>query len=239
MKTTRLAETEIAHRFSTEKPFSAHLTKWEDAELRDKYDHNCFSYSSQPSRAEFDAARAYQLQRGDAFIKLEGDVPLTDAFGLEESVTLTMVLRGDSSGWKCNPSLTFRRPSLAELETLELRHFGAAYGEDFCRRNIRRLYSVLDYCGAYLDGRLVGACHSAAAAGCTCIDGLIVDEAFRNRRIATSLLFHIVKKAGGTLVFLHADALDTPKDLYEKLGFTVEDRLYEYLCTDLSKDSNR
>ncbi|MBR3552424.1 MAG: GNAT family N-acetyltransferase [Clostridia bacterium] len=89
-----------------------------------------------------------------------------------------------------------------------------------------------------MDGQLVGACYSAAAAGCTCVDGLIVDEAFRNRRVATSLLSHVTEQAKGSLVFLHADAQDTPKDLYEKLGFTVADRLYEYLCTDLSKYSD-
>ncbi len=231
---TRRAETQIARLFSTEKPFSGHLTKREDAALPDKYDHNCFVYSAQPSSDELRRALAYQRARGDMFLKLEGDAPLWDAFGMEESVTLTMALTGDSSSWMRNPAVAFHKPALTDLETLEVQNFGAVYGEDFCRRNIRRLYAVLDYHGAYLDGQLVGACYSAQAAGCTCIDGLIVAPQFRHRRVATSLLAQIAADAAGTLVFLHADAADMPKTMYEHLGFQTVDRLYEYLCVDFS-----
>ena len=61
---------------------SEHLTKREDSELRDKYDHNAFCYYSQPSADEVRAALAYQKERGDTFLKLEGYEPLADAFGM-------------------------------------------------------------------------------------------------------------------------------------------------------------
>ena len=63
--------------------FSEHLTKREDNELRDKYDHNAFCYSGQPSEDEVRAALAYQKERGDTFLKLEGYEPLANAFGME------------------------------------------------------------------------------------------------------------------------------------------------------------
>ena len=232
---TRAAEREIALLFSKETPFSAHLCKWEDPLLPDKYDQNCFCYTGQPDKAELAAAKAYQKERGLGFLKLEGDEPLETGFGLEKSVTLTMTLGGSCDGWKHNPAVTIRKPTLPELEALEVRNFGESYGEDFCRRNIRRMYEKLSYHGAYLGGVLAGACFSFSKDGCTCIDGLVVDERFRRRYAATTLLRFVAAAHKGELVFLHADEDDIPKDMYEKLGFQVTDRLYEYLCTDFSK----
>ena len=117
---------------------------------------------------------------------------------------------------------------LAELEDIELRHFGPLYGEDFSRRNIRRLYDKLRYHGAYLNGKLVGAGYSFSDSGFTCIDGLIVDKAYRKRYIATSLIKHIREHCPDTILFLHADDDDSPKEMYLKLGFEISDRLYEY-----------
>ena len=42
-------------------------------------------------------------------------------------------------------------------------------------------------------------------------------------------------KAEGNTLYLHADPEDTPKDLYARMGFETVDRVYEYLCTDLSR----
>lgn len=236
---TRLAEEKMARLFAESRSFSASLVKWEDQALPDKYDHNCFEYKSQPTPAEFGQALAYQRQSGAGFIKLEGDFPLSHSFGLTEGVTLTMAWQGDKSCWRLNDELTFRRPTLAQLEEIELKHFGSVYGEDFCRRNTRRLYEKLTYHGAYLDGRLAGACYSftlrdtAGKAAITCLDGLIVDEGRRHKYIATSLLARVIDELEPELLFLHADADDTPRDIYSRLGFDIVDRLYEYSCTDL------
>ena len=232
---TRAAEEKLARVFSERRPFSEHLSRWTDDELRDKYDHNAFEYRGQPTREEFRRAVDHQKARGDGFIKLEGDVPLQDAFGLEGGVTLTMVLSADPAGrkWKTNPDLRYARPSLDELECFEVKHYGPVYGENFTRRNIRREYEKLEYHGAYLDGVLVGACYTFSSDGMTCIDGLTVDESYRRRYIATSLLAHLAERYADDTLFLHADADDTPKDMYLKMGFETADRLYEYLSTDL------
>lgn len=229
---TRRTERELALLFSQETSFSAHLRKWEDPLLPDKYDQNCFCYTGQPDEAELAAALQYQKDRGDCFLKLEGDAPLQRHGGLEESVTLTMTLFGNSDGWKQNPAVTVRKPILPELEELEVRAFSNSYGEDFCRRNIRRMFEKLPYHGAYLGDTLAGACFSFTKDDCTCIDGLVVDERFRRQYVATTLLRELAKQNEGKLFFLHADADDTPRQLYEKLGFCVTDTLYEYLCTD-------
>ena len=230
---TRAAERAQALLFSSERPFSAHLTKWEDPLLPDKYDHNCFFCSGQPEKEEFAAALAYQRDRGAPFLKLESDAPLQNSFGLEESVTLTMTLRSACDGWRQNPRVTFGTPTLPEAEALEVRHYGPVYGEDFTRCNLRRLFGALTYHGAYLDGRLAGMCYTFEHEGCVCLDGLLTDETCRGQGVATTLLRRLAKQNEGKLLFLHADADDTPRRMYEKLGFCETDKLYEYLCTEL------
>ena len=234
---TRKNEEQLMHLFSERKAFSEHLLKWEDPLLPDKYDQNFFEYTGQPKKEEFAKAVQYQKDIGAGFIKLEGDDPLADSFGLEAGVTLTMVLSDDKVDWTTNPALTFATPSVEELEDLEVRHFGALYGEDFTRRNIRRQYGKLRYHGAFLEGKLVGACYSFSNEGVTCIDGLITDADFRKRYVATSLLAHVKGSYPNTTLFLHADEDDTPKEMYKKMGFEIFDRLYEYLCTDLNSIS--
>lgn len=64
-----------------------------------------------------------------------------------------------------------------------------------------------------------------------------MDEDFRHRHIATTLLKHAVNEAAGNVVFLHADEDDTPREMYEKLGFREVDRLYEYLSTDIGSQT--
>lgn len=229
---TRRTERQLALLFASEHPFSAHLTKWEDPLLPDKYDHNCFFCTGQPTKEEFAAALRYQRERGAAFLKLESDAPLRDCFGLEQSITLTMTLQASCDGWKQNPDVTVGTPTLPEAEALEVRHYAAVYGESFTRRNLRRLFEKLNYHGAYLDGILVGICYTFEHDGCVCLDGLLTDEAYRGRHVATTLLRHLAKQNGDKLFFLHADADDTPRQMYETRGFRVTDSLFEYLCTD-------
>ena len=236
---TRKTDEKFYRLFSTFHAFSEHLTKREDNELRDKYDHNAFCYSGQPTEDELRAALAYQKARGDAFLKLEGYEPLANAFGMECEETVTMVLpKGtDISGWKANPEVSIRTPDFDQLEQHELKYYGPLYGEDFTVRNNRHLREKLTYLGAYLGGKMAGDCYIFASDGYVCMDSLLIDEAFRHQYIATTLVKHIAEKAQerGAVLYLHADPEDTPKDMYAKMGFQAVDKLYEYLCTDFSK----
>ena len=231
---TREAEHRMARMFSSERPFSAHLIKWEDPLLPDKYDFNCFFCTGQPETEELAAALRYQKETGATFLKLESDAPLQNSFGLEQSVTLTMALLSPCNSWKRNPFVMFGTPTLAQAEELDVRHYGAAYGEDFTRRNIRRMYRTLHYHGAFLNGALACMCYTFESGGCVCLDGLLTDEACRGQGVATTLLGQIAGQNEGKLLFLHADADDTPRQMYEKLGFCAVDTLYEYLCPDLA-----
>ena len=230
----RRTEEHMAMLFSVRRSFSGHMMRWTDNELPDKYDHNGFSYTGQPSEEEFRRALAFQAERGDSFIKLEGDEPLEQDFGLERNVTDTMVLEGDPRTWKKNGALVFAPPDPGQLEELDVRHYASIYGESFTRRNIRRLYKKLPYMGAFLGNVLVGACYYCTLDRCTCIDGLLVDRKYRYQKIATSLLHHVIEQENSRIVFLHADDDDTPKEMYQRLGFRISDRLYEYLGTDIS-----
>ena len=110
MNPTRKTDESFYRLFSASHTVSEHLTKREDSELRDKYDHNAFCYYSQPSADEVRAALAYQKERGDTFLKLEGYEPLADAFGMECEETLTMVLppETDIRSWKTNPDVSIK-----------------------------------------------------------------------------------------------------------------------------------
>lgn len=238
---TRMIDERFTALFSTSRAFSEHLTKREDDQLRDKYDHNSFFYSGQPSKEEVQAAVAYQKKRGDTFLKLEGYAPLDDAFGIEGDGTLTMVLSdaADISSWKTNPeSLVKAIPAsdFDQLEQFELNYYGPLYGEDFTVRNNRHLREKVPYLGAYRNGKLVGCCYVYASGGYVCMDSLLVREEARHQYIATTLLKHIAEQArkDGDILYLHADPDDTPKDMYARMGFQVTDKVYEYVCTNFA-----
>ena len=236
---TRTTDQAFSALFSFSRPFSEHLTKREDDQLRDKYDHNSFFYEGQPSVEEVRQALAYQKARRDAFLKLEGYTPLEQSFGMEGEETLTMLLpeNADPSAWKTNPAVSIEAPDFDQLEQNELKYYGPLYGEDFTLRNNRRLREKLTYHGAYLDGKLAGSCYTWSAGGYTCLDGLLVDSDFRHQYVASTLLKALAEQAKreGKILYLHADPEDTPKDMYAKMGFSVVDRVYEYLCTDFTR----
>lgn len=236
MISTRQADQAYYELFSVSRPFSEHLTKREDNQLRDKYDHNSFFYHGQPTLEEVRRALEYQKARGDGFFKLEGYVPLEHSFGMEQDITLTMVLSDPAAAdrWRSNPDVRIQKPDYAQLEQLELRYYGPLYGDDFTVRNNRRLREKLAYHGAYLGERLVGCCYTCEAGEWVCMDSLLVADDSRRQYVATTLMKSIAAAAhqAGRTLYLHADQDDTPKDMYARMGFVSTDRSYEYTCTD-------
>ena len=69
---TRIVEEKMAKLFSEKKKFSEHLFKWEDDSLPDKYGHNSFEYTGQPTWEEFQKALDYQRSRGERSGEKEG-----------------------------------------------------------------------------------------------------------------------------------------------------------------------
>lgn len=236
---TRAVDESLTMLFSVSRTFSEHLTKREDDQLRDKYDHNSFFYSGQPSVEEVRAALAYQKKRDDTFLKLEGYEPLEETFGMTPDATLTMVLAKDAdiNSWKANPDVSVRvlqAPDFEQLEQHELSYYGPLYGDSFTLRNNRRLREKLTFLGAFLDGKLAGSCYIYPSDGYVCMDSLLVGEAFRHQYVASTLIKYIAEHAqnDGNTLYLHADPDDKPKEMYAQMGFQVTDKVYEYLCTD-------
>lgn len=232
--------------FFHEIPFSAHLHKQNDPELPDMYDHNAFIAIGTPSIEELTAAETFQKENGNDFFKINSTEALSpeliQAFHLEEDRTDTMLLeKGHAATWKRNPSVIVKNMKTDDIAddivSVELATYGEDYGEDFVRRKMQRYLAVSKrtdnfyYFGAYIDGKIAGACYAFDHHGYVCIDGLAVKEAFRKQYVATTLLAHIADTFGERL-YLHADAMDTPKDMYLRMGFRPIDTNFEYNYKD-------
>ena len=242
----RKAERSFKMLFSQKCAFSEHLEKWQDDDLYDMYDHNQFvPLLDDPTDKELEQAIAYQHQLGRGFLKLDTreklDEALTERFSLEKCCTETMLLRNKQKNieaWKCNPDVVIHDSAssdvLADLLQIDIETFASDYGEDFIRRRDARYVKKametpgFHYYVAYLDGKVAGSCYACAIDGYVVMDALVVREAFRKRYVATTLMKHIASQFKEEM-FLHADADDTPKEMYRKMGFETVDELYEYL----------
>ena len=228
--------------FSDSTRFSEHLYKQTDSALPDMYDHNAFVTKGMPTKAELEMAEAFQKSQGYDFLKIDSKMRLPDelihCFHLAEDATDTMVLeRGHATQWKHNSFVTIRSLKQEDIRSdlleVELHTYGSDWGEDFVRRKMHRYLTVSDshkdfyYFGAYVHGEIAGACYAFHANGRACIDGLAVKTEFRNQYVATTLLAYIAAMFDEN-VYLHADAMDTPRDMYRKMGFYPVDRSYEY-----------
>lgn len=232
--------------FSQKCAFSEHLEKWQDDDLYDMYDHNQFvPLLDDPTDKELEQAIAYQHQLGRSFLKLDTreklDEALTERFSLEECCTETMLLQNKQKNieaWKCNPDVVIHDSAssdiLADLLQIDIETFASDYGEDFIRRRDARYVKKametpgFHYYVAYLDRKPAGSCYACAIDGYVVMDALVVREAFRKSYVATTLMKHIASQFKEEM-FLHADADDTPKEMYRKMGFETVDELYEYL----------
>ena len=242
----RKAERSFKMLFSQKCAFSEHLEKWQDDDLYDMYDHNQFvPLLDDPTDKELEQAIAYQRQLGRGFLKLDTreklDEALTERFSLEECCTETMLLRNKQKNieaWKCNPDVIIHDSAssdvLADLLQIDIETFASDYGEDFIRRRDARYVKKametpgFHYYVAYLDRKPAGSCYACAIDGYVVMDALVVREAFRKRYVATTLMKHIASQFKEEML-LHADADDTPKEMYRKMGFETVDELYEYL----------
>ena len=242
----RKAERSFKMLFSQKCAFSEHLKKWQDDDLYDMYDHNQFvPLLDDTTDKELEQAIAYQHQLGRSFLKLDTreklDEALTERFSLEKCCTETMLLRNKQKNieaWKCNPDVIIHDSAssdvLADLLQIDIETFASDYGEDFIRRRDARYVKKametqgFHYYVAYLDRKVAGSCYACAIDGYVVMDALVVREAFRKRYVATTLMKHIASQFKEEM-FLHADADDTPKEMYRKMGFETVDELYEYL----------
>ena len=236
--------------FSEEKPFNENLHRWQDEVLYDMYDHNQFVPVGMVTNEDFEKALAYQKEHGWNFIKYDAreklDKSVVDVFELEECEIYTMLfMRNETDNWKTNSKVEIKDIKVEDIgndiKELEIQNYASLYGLDFTERKmnyyLKKAKEVegFHYLAAYMDGRIVGACYAFTDKGYVVMDSLIVNEEARKQYVATTMMKYIIEHFKEKM-FLHADADDTPKDMYTKMGFEVVDSLFEY-CKTWQDDS--
>lgn len=222
--------------FTTNYKFSKNLIKYEDQGIFDMYDHNYYEHNKDVTIQEINDAYQNQYNKKLNYLKLISNVRINNKIvsqlHLEKNVVLTMLYDNKNHRFKINNNIVIKKISLKDLNTIELKHYGKLYGADFVRRRNREFFKKCKendsfiYYGAYLNGKIVGSCHSYTYKHYTCIDSLLVDNRHRHKYIATTLLKYIIDN--NEFIYIHADENDSPKNIYKKLGFKTIDKTYEY-----------
>lgn len=221
------------------KPFHDRLCRWH-SDARPDQENNNFFFPIAPLNWE-DIKEAIELQksRGLQYFLLRTQTPLERPlqkdFGLEETVTYVMALtKNESFRWKKNPAIEIRdiqssdiSADLLDVSSVPEKYRDAAYRNMGMVLEVAKTHPEYHWYCAYQDGRRVGNAYALCYAGCVEVDDLWVEEAFRNRYIATTIMKHIAETLDG-VIYLHADASQTPKDMYAKMGFEIVETVYEY-----------
>lgn len=236
IKKIEKCEEEFLSLFATKKVISRNLYRYEDDIIFDMYDHNYFVYNEKTSLEELLNAQSLQYSRHNDYLKFMADEKMNTDYiktmKLQESCFLTMLFKGNVEQLAINEKVQIKDITLRDLNNIEVKHYGKNYGEAFCkRRNKEYLKKAkeldnFNYYGTYLENKIVGSAYAYTFGDYTCIDSLLVDRYYRHRKIATTLLKYMIIQNKN--VYLHADEDDTPKNMYEKMGFVTVKRTYEY-----------
>lgn len=214
--------------------------KYSDSKLPDMHDHNLYK-SENPLTTE-DIKQLFKNSALDGFVKLmlhsRLNPQIIKDFCFEETVSHTLAFYDTSTASfpKANKEVTIKTLTNGALGKdfidFELSQYGSEYGEDFTLRKMHRNLTLSqhckkrDYVGAYINSKLVGYLTIWTDYDCVGIDDLIVDEKSRHKGIASALLEYACKLA--PFAYLHADANDTPIEMYKSMGFKIEFTQYEY-----------
>lgn len=220
-------------------PFNERLTRWHSDARPWQENNNFFFASSRVTAEDIAAAIGFQRGRGLGYLMLRTTAPLPqdlkESFGMDEEITLLMAMPEDkSSSWKENPHVEIRDIQTHDIrgDILDVSDMPPEY-QDKARRNMEAVLDVANahpeyhwLCG-YLDGQKIANVYFLCHSGCIELDDLWVEEAYRNRRIATTMMKHVAGNFDGT-IYLHAEAGKTPKDMYAKMGFVTLETIYDY-----------
>jgi len=230
-----LNDINLRNLFCKQEILTQNIKYYSDNQLSDMYDHNFYYVNN----IDLDSLNYIENRSKDTnFIKIvtDKDNLLLDKYEHGEIIVMCKENYNEFSFVE-NNKLTFKNLKcddiLNDILDIELRHYGKQYGESFTKRKLYRYYDViknnsdLNMFGAYIDNKLVGYCYAYMNSGVVAIDDLLVDEQYRNQRIASTLIKYICNLYKVPM-YLHADNDDTPKYLYEKLGFVVLDQKHEY-----------
>lgn len=238
------SENNFINLFSRSKNYRSFIRYFDD-ELKDMYDHNFSFIKKDINESIYKKILIIKEERKEGHIKisLQNESSFLLEKGFKKEVNLTMV-KEDYLNFEV-PSLDFvtykryrkNKEIIKDVIVLEKKYYGKEYGEDFCeRRWLRYAKKVdegdngLDIWAVYDKDTPIAFAYSYYSEEVVATDGLLVIEEYRHRYVASNLLKEIARYYNCP-IYLHADKSDTPKELYNKLGFIIIGETYDYLLT--------
>lgn len=222
-------------------------TRYYDDEIKNMYDHNFFELHSEMNDELFAKFLDIKKERKETFMEItsanKSEYLIKNGFKEETILTLVKQDYQDFNilkpmdvryiRYKENPKI------IQDVIDIEIKYYGPAYGEDFCKR---RWLRYKDYIDSHIDTTLdiwviydndiaIGYCYSYLDKDVVGMDGLIIIEEYRNKHLASNLIKHIAQYYKCP-IYLHADEQETAKEVYFKLGFKIIDKYYYYLKVD-------
>lgn len=222
-----------------QQPFREHMDRWISHLRPAQLNNNFFQVTGKVTLDKIEDAIACEKERGLHALLIRSGKPLDrrlrEVYDFETGVLHTMAMfRDRSDSWQENREITIRDIQQEDIskDLLDVSEVPEEYREQAYQNmklvlKVARTHPEYHWLCAYADGQRVGTLCVLSHGGYTVMDDLWVDEQYRNRHIATSLLRYAAKNIGGTL-FLHVDGNTTLPEMYGKLGFRVIDTAYEY-----------
>lgn len=219
--------------------YNAHLDRWY-SELRPNQMNNNFFIPTAPLTFKtIDTAIDLQKRRGLNYVMIRMSQPMDaetmELFSFEEDITYVMaLLQNCSSSWKQNDEIEIRDIQTSDIRADLLNV--SSVPEPYQAEAYRNMQLVLDVANAnpnyhwlcaYKNEESVGSIYALCHNGYVEADDLFVETEYRNQHIATTLLKHIAQQYGGVL-YLHASANATPKNMYARMGFEIVETIYDY-----------
>ena len=219
--------------------FSPNLYRWYSEVRPDHYNSNFFTPISKLTRQDVLAAVAFQKQRGINEVMFstnrQVDLSIMDGFDCVEYSAYVMAMLSDRGHlWQTNKDIEIRdihthdiRADILDVSYVPEHHREAAYRNMKMVLEVAKTHPEYHWLCAYKDGTRVGTAYAVEHNGFVEMDDLWVAEECRYQRIATTIMKYIADHTDGIL-YLHATANATPKDMYAKMGFEILETIYEY-----------
>ncbi len=241
----RIIECEIAYyQCFSQTAYTPDTIRFHDPNLPDMYYHN-FTYireSADPAaiativEREIKARRAKKAGYLNVLSGLEVDIALLSEISPTASLSTNSFYQLNTAclaQWKVISGCDIRRVDSREMveDVLysDLEHDKERLGRDFCERRCLRRSEVyvqeggVDSYNCYDKGQMVGNCDLFIHKGVAKIEDFTVIPKYQRRGYGTAILRHLVHKALDVkcdIIYLVTDEEDTPKNMYQKLGFS-------------------
>ncbi|SFC15281.1 Acetyltransferase (GNAT) domain-containing protein [Alkalibacterium subtropicum] len=210
-----------------------------------RYDSNFFQLKYSPTREEFELIESmhlvFSLENGLSHVKFywpenQGILPdtldyLNEAeYGLEK-LELYSLDPAQYTGKEKNPDISVEVVQADQLASFKRLNYieDKTVSESFAESKqtyYDRLYrdASVTFLLACFQGDPAGSCITIESDAGLELDDLFTLETYRFKGVATALQAFVIEEALAkqTLVFLAADAEDSPKEMYKKAGFNYE-----------------